>query len=209
MGSCASRSPAPAAASGSGRAVGNKTAKVIRLDGSMAQYAAPVTAREALVDAARVSSFLCSSDELRLDAPARALAAEELLQPGWLYFVLPMSMLRRPLSGQEMTALAVRASSALAVASGISSPTRGKNGAALAGANGKRRKVAARVAPLADDDDVAERDSSTRKRVLAAGDVAAGKARRGDGYGGRRSSRHRRRRAGAQRLSAILEADDF
>ncbi|KAF7073225.1 hypothetical protein CFC21_078257 [Triticum aestivum] len=221
MGSCASRSPAPAAAAGSWRAVGSKTAKVIRLDGSMAQYAALVTAREALVGAARASSFLCSSDELRLDAPARALAADELLQPGWLYFVLPLSMLRRPLSGQEMTALAVRASSALAVASGISSPTRGKNGAALAGANGKRRKVAARVAPLADDDDVAERDGGwdqhlahgkyggVRKRVLAAGDVAAGKARRGDGYGGRRSSRHRRRRAGAERLSAILEADDF
>jgi hypothetical protein len=196
--------------------VGNKTAKVICLDGSMAQYAAPVTAREALVDAARASSFLCSSDELRFDAPARALAADEAVQPGWLYFVLPVSMLRRPLSGQEMAALALRASSALAVASGIASPTPGKNGA-----NGKRRKVAARVTPLADDDDVAERDGGwdqhhaygkyggVRKRVLAAGDVTAGKARKGDGYGGRRSSRHRRRRAGAQRLSAILEADDF
>ncbi|XP_037470696.1 uncharacterized protein LOC119344304 [Triticum dicoccoides] len=57
--------------------------------------------------------------ELRFDAPARALAAEEALQPGWLYFALPMSMLRRPLSGQEMAALAVKASSALAVASGL------------------------------------------------------------------------------------------
>nr|CDM79991.1 unnamed protein product [Triticum aestivum] len=56
--------------------------------------------------------------ELRFDAPARALAAEEALQPGWLYFALPMSMRRRPLSGQEMAALAVKASSALAVASG-------------------------------------------------------------------------------------------
>lgn len=193
------------------------TAKVVGLDGSLAQFAAPVTAREALGDAARASSFLCSSDELRFDAPARALAADEVLQPGWLYFVLPVSsMLRRPPSGHEMAALAVRASSALAVASGIASPTRGKNGA-----NGKRRKVAARVAPLADVDDVAERDGGwaqhhaygeyggVRKRVQAAGDETAGKARKGDGYGGRRGSRHRRRRAGAQRLSAILEADDF
>ncbi|KAF7000831.1 hypothetical protein CFC21_016633 [Triticum aestivum] len=39
---------------------------------------------EALGDAASASSFLCSADELRFDAPARALAAEEALQPGWL-----------------------------------------------------------------------------------------------------------------------------
>ena len=99
-----------------------KTAKVVDVDGSMAQFATAVTAREALdsVQERRpgASVFLCSSDELRFDAPARALAAEEALQPGWLYFVLPMSMLRRPLSGQEMAALAVKASSALAVASG-------------------------------------------------------------------------------------------
>ncbi|XBI32656.1 hypothetical protein VPH35_056079 [Triticum aestivum] len=76
-------------------------------------------AGEALGDAASASSFLCSADELRFDAPARALAAEEALQPpGWLYFALPMSMLRRPLSGQEMAALTVKASSALTVASG-------------------------------------------------------------------------------------------
>ncbi|XBH90275.1 hypothetical protein VPH35_081991 [Triticum aestivum] len=43
-------------------------------------------AGEALGDAASASSFLCSADELRFDAPARALAAEEALQPVWLYF---------------------------------------------------------------------------------------------------------------------------
>ncbi|TVU10071.1 hypothetical protein EJB05_43579, partial [Eragrostis curvula] len=32
------------------------------------------------------------------------MAAEEALQPGQLYFVLPASMLRRPLSGQDMAA---------------------------------------------------------------------------------------------------------
>ncbi|XP_044456583.1 uncharacterized protein [Triticum aestivum] len=41
---------------------------------------------EALGDAASASSFLCSADELRFDAPARALATEEALQPMWLYF---------------------------------------------------------------------------------------------------------------------------
>ncbi|XP_044350154.1 ankyrin repeat and SAM domain-containing protein 6 [Triticum aestivum] len=80
MGSCVSRSTA--SVEGSGRAVA--TAKVVGPDGSLAQFAAPVMAGEALGDAASASSFLCSADELRFDAPARALAAEEALQPGWL-----------------------------------------------------------------------------------------------------------------------------
>ncbi|KAM0869735.1 hypothetical protein ACQ4PT_040469 [Festuca glaucescens] len=91
MGSCVSRSPATSA--GSGRAVA--TAKVVGLDGSMTQYTAPVTACDVLVDNKRrqgASVFLCSSDELRFDVPPRALADEEALQPGWLYFVLPMSL---------------------------------------------------------------------------------------------------------------------
>ncbi|XBI24425.1 hypothetical protein VPH35_049528 [Triticum aestivum] len=134
-----------------GRAVATKTAKVVDIDGSMAQFAAPVTAREALdsVQEHRPSAsvFLCSSDELRFDVPARALAAEEALQPGWLYFVLPMSTLRRSLSGLEMAALAARASSALAVASGVASSPRRRNGAGVPGTNGKRRKAAARASP--------------------------------------------------------------
>ncbi|KAM0861803.1 hypothetical protein ACQ4PT_045657 [Festuca glaucescens] len=125
MGSCVSLSvapPQPAVA----------TAKVVHLDGSLAQYATSVTAREALgSDATSSSSFLCSCDELQFDAPARALADEEVLQPGCLYFALPVSMLRRPLSGQEMAALAVKASSAFAAV-----------------ANSGKGRGAARVAPL-------------------------------------------------------------
>ncbi|XP_044460342.1 uncharacterized protein, partial [Triticum aestivum] len=87
----------------------------------------PVQRRRALLRRARpcaggrggAAARVALLRELRFDAPARALAAEEALQPGWLYFALPMSMLRRPLSGQEMAALAVKASSALAVASGL------------------------------------------------------------------------------------------
>ncbi|XP_047051772.1 uncharacterized protein LOC124657231 [Lolium rigidum] len=108
MGSCVSLSAAPPPPTVA-------TAKVVHVDGPIVQFATPVTARDALgSDAASSSSFLCSSDELRFDLPARALATEEALQPGCLYFALPVSMLRRPLSGQEMAALAVKASSALA-----------------------------------------------------------------------------------------------
>jgi hypothetical protein len=166
----------------------------------MTQYAAPVTAREALGDD-DASSFLCSSDELRFDAPPRALADEEELQSGWLYFVLPMSMLRLALSGHEMAALAIRASSALAVASGVASPPRRKT---VPGAKGSQRKTA-RVAPLvvAPDEDAELADagwSATHKAVKM----------RTKGAGHRsRSARHRRRAASVQRLSAILEADEF
>uniref|UniRef100_A0ACD5Y0I2 Uncharacterized protein n=1 Tax=Avena sativa TaxID=4498 RepID=A0ACD5Y0I2_AVESA len=135
MGSCVSRSPPPLPAVA--------TAKVVNLDVSVSQYATPVTAQEALQgsDAARTASFLCNSDELRFDAPARALAAEEALKPGWLYFVLPVSMLRRTLSGQDMAALAVKASSTLAAV-----------------ANNRKGQKAARVAPLVTADDAGERD---------------------------------------------------
>jgi hypothetical protein len=176
------------------------TAKVVRLDGSMTQYAAPVTARKALRDDG-ATVFLCSSDELLFDAPPRALADEEELQSEWLYFVLPVSMLRLALSGHEMAALAVRASSALAVASGVASPPRRKT---VTGGNGKQRKTA-RVAPLvvAPDEDGKLEDG---------GWSAAHKAMktRTKGAGHRsRSARHRRRAASVQRLSAILEADEF
>jgi hypothetical protein len=175
------------------------TAKVVRLDGSMTQYAAPVTAREALKDDGK-SVFLCSSDELRFDAPPRALADEEELQAGWLYFVLTVSMLRLALSGNEMAALAVRASSALAVASGVASPPRRKT---VPGAKGSQRKTA-RVAPLVVAPD-------EHAELADGGWTAAHKAvktRKGAGHRSR-SARHRRRAAGVQRLSAILEADEF
>uniref|UniRef100_A0ACD5YET5 Uncharacterized protein n=1 Tax=Avena sativa TaxID=4498 RepID=A0ACD5YET5_AVESA len=165
MGSCVSRSPPlPAVV----------TAKVVNLDGSMAQYATPVTVREALGDAANnnASAFLCSSDELRFDAPARALAAEEALRPGWLYFVLPVSMLRRPLSGQEMASLAVKASSAFV---------------AVKASNRKGRQKAARVAALAADE--GERDGEWLNHHVY------GK------YGPRKTASSRR--AGVQRLSAF------
>ncbi|CAM0952063.1 unnamed protein product [Alopecurus aequalis] len=191
MGSCVSRTPASASTAGSsGRRVA--TAKVVDMDGLMAQYAAPVTAREALGDDRGTSVFLCSSDELRFDAPPRALADEEALQPGWLYFVLPVSMLRLALSGHEMAALAVKASAALALAGGIASPPRRKD---LFSAGGKGRKMA-QVAPLED----AELANGGATKTVA-------KTRKRAGH--RSRSRGIRHRAGTPKLSPILEADEF
>ncbi|KAL6844751.1 hypothetical protein ACP4OV_025410 [Aristida adscensionis] len=222
MGACVSnsRSPPPPPAA--------PTAKVVSPDGSMAQFAAPVTAREAMTmlasggrrrDEASSSSaaawFVCSSDELRFDAPARALAAEEPLRPGQLYFTLPAPMLCRPLSGQEMAALAVKAATALAVEAGLfgaagMSPRRPRKDGGGGGAAGKRRQTA-RVAPLpaaasggkAGQSEGATRNLDANGAFSAAaydGDRTVGKTRH---RAGRRSAA--RRRAAVQRLSAIAE----
>jgi hypothetical protein len=58
--------------------------------------------------------FLCSADGLELGGAVAAVAGDEELQPGQLYFVLPASMRGRPLQAEEMAALAIRASAALA-----------------------------------------------------------------------------------------------
>ncbi|CAN6224956.1 unnamed protein product [Urochloa humidicola] len=241
MGSCVSfsRSPqAPAAESSSPRAAPAATARVANMDGSMAQFAVPATAREALLALApgdavvrhRASSsspppppprFLCSAYELGFDAPPREVAADEALRPGQLYFVLPAPMLRRPLSGDDMAALAVRAATALATEAGLaaaggsmSSPLRRNKQGAAAG-KGRRRQSTARVAPLivvSSGKDEGRSDGSwnsdthggftTRETVHDDGNHrTVGKARRGGGY----KSGARRRRPGVQRLSAIAE----
>ena len=221
MGSCVSFSRSPAAASPAAeesaarrqRAVA--AAKVVNLDGSMAQFAGPVTAREALLELAPGGGagpprFLCSSDELGFDAPARALAAGEALRPGQLYFALPAPMLRRPLSADDMAALAVRAATALAVeaglaAGGLSPQRRPKQGGAAAGDRRRRRQSTARVAPLLvasgkEDDGRSGVDGSWSS------DTHGGIARRKTGH---RSGGARRRRPGVpQRLSAIAEDEE-
>ncbi|CAM0952066.1 unnamed protein product [Alopecurus aequalis] len=174
MGSCVSCSPSSASTAGSsGRRVA--TANVVDIDGSMAPYEAPITAREALGDHRGVSVFLCSSDELRFDVAPRALADQEALQPGWLYFVLPTSMLRLALSGHEMATLVVRASAALAVAGGVASPPQRKN---AAGAHGKRLKTA-RVSPLvASHKEYELANGATRKTANDVGKETVAKTRK-------------------------------
>ncbi|KAK3130428.1 hypothetical protein QOZ80_6BG0493320 [Eleusine coracana subsp. coracana] len=217
MGSCASRSSAATEPISS-------TAKVVDLDGSMAQFAAPVTAREALaaITGGRgpSSRFLCCSDELYFDAPARALAEHDALRAGQIYFALPLSMLRRPLSDQDMAALAVKASAALGAApvlvavddadddrvAGVASTSKGKNGggdaAAAGGKQRRRRRQPGRVAPI----------------VFVNGDGrstdADGEQRRRHAYGGKGAREAAavhggaRRLLAVQRLSVIVEAAD-
>ncbi|CAL5073583.1 unnamed protein product [Urochloa decumbens] len=230
MGSCVSRSGAmsESAAESSVHAL---TAKVVGLDGSTAQFVAPVTALEALAAIAvaagiRASSpsnarFLCCSDEMDFDAPVRALAARDALRLGQLYFALPVSMLERPLSAQDMGALAVKASAALgtvpivAAADGVPPSLDESKSAGVASSNRQQRRRQAtgtgrRVAPLVVVSAQADGEWESGHvlggfrdaRKAESGDRTVGKARQG-------VDRHRgvaRRVAVVQRLSAIAEA---
>ncbi|KAL6844752.1 hypothetical protein ACP4OV_025411 [Aristida adscensionis] len=226
MGSCVSRSSASTAAAEPAHA---STATVVDMDGAVARFAAPVTASEALAAAAaggggRASSssyFLCGADELDFDAPARAMGAGDALRPGELYFALPLSMLRRPLSGPDMAALAVKAVAALGAAPVGVGVDAGRPGAAAsvssrgiksaAGETRQRRRRAGRVAPLlgavAGDGGSAHGGDGgygDARRVAAygGGDRTVGKTRNAAGYrGGTRAA------VPVQRLSVLVEAD--
>ncbi|KAG1326818.1 hypothetical protein COCNU_01G007520 [Cocos nucifera] len=92
------------------------TAKVVTFDGSLKEYSAPVPASDILGEDRR-SFFICSADRLYFDSCVPAMGANEPLQLGQIYFVLPNAKLEYPLTGLDMAALAAKASSALSVAS--------------------------------------------------------------------------------------------
>ncbi|ONK60152.1 uncharacterized protein A4U43_C08F14930 [Asparagus officinalis] len=86
------------------------TAKLALTDGSLQEYDRPVKASHVL---RQKDEFVCDSDEMEFDGFMSAMDSNEYLQMGQLYFLLPRSMLKRPLHAEEMAALAVKASSAL------------------------------------------------------------------------------------------------
>uniref|UniRef100_A0ACD5WDB2 Uncharacterized protein n=1 Tax=Avena sativa TaxID=4498 RepID=A0ACD5WDB2_AVESA len=104
-------------------AVGEATAaRVVLADGELQRFPGGTRASQALKSAVAASAssggasgacFLCSADGLELGGAVAAVAHDEELQPGQLYFVLPAAMRRRPLQAEEMAALAIRASAAL------------------------------------------------------------------------------------------------
>ncbi|KAK1440726.1 hypothetical protein QVD17_06557 [Tagetes erecta] len=87
------------------------TAKLILHDGTLQEYPYPVKVSYVLQK--HPSTFICNSDEMAFDDVVSAVRDEDVLQPGQLYFALPLSRLKRKIQPEEMAALAVKASSAL------------------------------------------------------------------------------------------------
>lgn len=87
------------------------TAKLVLQDGRLQEFSYPVKVSHVLQE--YPTCFICNSDEMDFDDVVTAVDEDQLLQPGQLYFALPLSLLRHPLQPHEMAALAVKASSAL------------------------------------------------------------------------------------------------
>ncbi|CAK9185455.1 unnamed protein product [Ilex paraguariensis] len=92
------------------------TAKLILEDGRLQEFSYPVKVSYVLQK--NPASFICNSDEMEFDDVVSAISDDEELQPGQLYFALPLSRLKHPLQAEEMAALAVKASSALTKSGG-------------------------------------------------------------------------------------------
>ncbi|KAM1529367.1 hypothetical protein ACFX1Z_018583 [Malus domestica] len=137
------------------------TAKLILQDGKLQEYPYPVKVSYVLQK--NPTCFICNSDDMDFDDVLQAVSGNEVLQPGHLYFALPLSWLKHPLKAEEMAALAVKASSALM-----------KSGGEKCGC---RRNS---VSPLI----FSGEDVKDRRRVVTAG--ASGGSRRGRGNGGKR-----------------------
>lgn len=87
------------------------TAKLVLQDGQLQEFSYPV--KVSCVLQKYPMCFICNSDEMEFDNVVRAIDEDEELQPGQLYFALPLNRLRHRLQAEEMAALAVKANSAL------------------------------------------------------------------------------------------------
>lgn len=146
------------------------TAKLISDDGRLQEYPYPVKVSYVLQK--NPACFICNSDEMDFDDVISAVSDDEELQPGQLYFALPLSQLKHRLQAEDMAALAVKASSALTKSaagcgdkcgcrrnilvfpseSGISqsrkSSGNGGSGRRRSGGGGRRGKVTARLSAI-------------------------------------------------------------
>ncbi|KAJ3677683.1 hypothetical protein LUZ60_003407 [Juncus effusus] len=125
----------------------SSTAKVITINGVLIEYSSASMVSEVLVSNTHnntsAGAFICSSDELYFDAYIPVLPHHTWLELDQIYFILPLSMLHRPLSAQDMASLALKASLALAdsVLDNVPSQIRG------------RKRMVHQVAPIRELDD--------------------------------------------------------
>lgn len=108
----------------------SNSALVISPKGELRPYSTPILVSDVLqseTEAGASSFFLCNSDNLSYDERIRALDAQDELDAGQIYFVLPVSKLRDRLSASEMAALAVKASVALNAKANSKSITRSRS----------------------------------------------------------------------------------
>ncbi|KAK6916522.1 PADRE domain [Dillenia turbinata] len=87
------------------------TAKLILQNGELQEFRDPVKVSQVLQK--NPTSFICNSDDMNFDDYIVAVDGDEVLQPGQLYFMLPITWLDHPIQPVEMASLAYKASLAL------------------------------------------------------------------------------------------------
>jgi len=178
MGSCFSATAAEYSVAGQ-----LPTAKIVTIDGSLIECSAPVSVSQVLGPNS-VSGLLCNSDSLNYNEYIPALAMDDMIEPGQLYFVLPIEKLDCALSGPDMAMLAVKASSAIAGT--------GKS---------RRRREAVQVVPMREGDGL---DEHKTVNELSVGKSSSTSARKKNARSGARLHR-----SSKQRLSTIEEIAKF
>ncbi|EPS72457.1 hypothetical protein M569_02308, partial [Genlisea aurea] len=91
---------------------GVATAKLILNDGRLQEFSHPI--KVSYLMHKNPDCFICNSDDMDFHDVVCAVEDDEELQLGQIYFELPLRRLRHRLQADEMAALAVKASSALA-----------------------------------------------------------------------------------------------
>ncbi|OMO84203.1 hypothetical protein COLO4_22167 [Corchorus olitorius] len=110
MGACASSTSN--SKSGKAASITTRTsAKVVHIDGRVQEFRQPIQAKNIISQ--NPNCFLCSSESMSIGTCVPQVPDDEELQPGQVYFLLPLSQSDKPLSLPELCALAIKASSGL------------------------------------------------------------------------------------------------
>ncbi|KAK7257911.1 hypothetical protein RIF29_32232 [Crotalaria pallida] len=85
---------------------------IVHLDGKLQQLKEPTKAWVVLSQ--NPDCFICSSESMYVGSPMHPLAPNQELQLGHIYFLVPRSKSRTPLSIEDLCALTIKADAALA-----------------------------------------------------------------------------------------------
>lgn len=109
MGPCAS---SPYANKGVGNLSCQSTVSIVHLDGKLQQFKEPIKAWHVLSQ--NPNCFICCSESMYVGSTMLPLTPNEELQLDHIYFLMPLSKSRTPLSLQDLCALTIKADAALA-----------------------------------------------------------------------------------------------
>ncbi|GMI68869.1 hypothetical protein like AT3G50800 [Hibiscus trionum] len=117
MGACVSSTSSSKSAKtvgGGGSSVFKRSsaaAKVVHVEGRVQEFRQSVQAKN--IVAQNPGHFLCSSESMSIGTCVPHVPDEEELQPGQIYFLLPLSQSDKPLSLPDLCSLAIKASAGL------------------------------------------------------------------------------------------------